>query len=239
MSWLIDPGEWKPLYEHVKSRLRLSFEKDQEATDVLSRLLEEMDNTVEFDEVKRMADGKKAAVVFGCGRNLVRDLGLLMDASTLLLIAADGATTVLLGHGVKPDIVVTDLDGYIYDLQKASAEGAVTVVHAHGDNMHRVEKFVKGFKGPLIGSTQVEPRPHVYNFGGFTDGDRAAFLAYALGIREIYLAGFDLTGEPSVCPGKLVPFNRRLKKAKLEIASLMLKHLSSKGVTIKGIGEKT
>ena len=32
---------------------------------------------------------------------------------------------------------------------------------------------------------------HLYNFGGFTDGDRAMFLAIELGAREMVLAGMD------------------------------------------------
>jgi Uncharacterized Rossmann fold enzyme len=86
------------------------------------------------------------------------------------------------------------------------------------------------FKGGLIGSTQVEPRPHVYNFGGFTDGDRGVFLSRSLGILRITLAGFDLNGEPYSCPGKLVPFNKRIKKKKLEVAKTLLKELVSRGV---------
>jgi len=35
----------------------------------------------------------------------------------------------------------------------------------------------------------------VYNFGGFSDGDRAAFAADELGASSITLAGFDLDDE--------------------------------------------
>ncbi|ACL10752.1 Putative uncharacterized protein [Desulfurococcus amylolyticus 1221n] len=240
MSWVIDPSEWKPLYNYIKSRLNLSFDRDQESTDLLSRLLENRDNIIEYDELKEAYEGRNRALIFGCSHSLARDLRKAVETNVLrdaLLIAADGSTSLLLSHGIYPDIVVTDLDGYIYDLARASHQGSITVIHAHGDNMHRINRFIGEFKGPLIGSTQVEPRPHVYNFGGFTDGDRAAFIAYAIGIREIYLAGFNLYGEPSICPGKIVPFNKRLKKAKLEVASYMLKYLTGKGVSFKYIGE--
>ena len=44
---------------------------------------------------------------------------------------------------------------------------------------------------PVIGTTQIEPISDVYNFGGFTDGDRAVFLAEHFGAKEIELVGFD------------------------------------------------
>ena len=43
----------------------------------------------------------------------------------------------------------------------------------------------------MIGTTQAQPLGNIYNFGGFTDGDRAIFLAVALGAGEITLAGMD------------------------------------------------
>jgi uncharacterized Rossmann fold enzyme len=42
-----------------------------------------------------------------------------------------------------------------------------------------------------LGTTQVEPRPGVFNYGGFTDGDRSVFLAYAMHASNIVLAGMD------------------------------------------------
>ena len=46
--------------------------------------------------------------------------------------------------------------------------------------------------GPLVATTQAVPLPHVYNFGGFTDGDRAVFAADDLGAASIRIIGFDL-----------------------------------------------
>ena len=42
-----------------------------------------------------------------------------------------------------------------------------------------------------MGTTQAQPIGNLYNFGGFTDGDRALFLAVALGASQITLAGMD------------------------------------------------
>jgi len=47
----------------------------------------------------------------------------------------------------------------------------------------------------VLGTTQVEPFGKLFNFGGFTDGDRAAFMAHELGASRIYLVGMDLGAE--------------------------------------------
>ena len=98
-------------------------------------------------------------------------------------VVADGATTALL-HVAKavPDVIVTDLDGVVSDIVSAQRQGSIVVIHAHGDNIEQLNSFVPDFPR-AIGSTQVEPRPNVYNFLGFTDGDRAVFLAAAMGAK--------------------------------------------------------
>ena len=88
---------------------------------------------------------------------------------------ADGATKAIIENGLKPDIVVTDLDGDIISLKKTGRTNTIMVVHAHGDNSEKIH-FVKNFKN-CIGTTQTKPMGRVRNFGGFTDGDRCVFLA--------------------------------------------------------------
>ena len=55
---------------------------------------------------------------------------------------ADGATKAIIENGLKPDIVVTDLDGDIKSLKKAGRTNTIMVVHAHGDNSEKIH-FVK------------------------------------------------------------------------------------------------
>jgi hypothetical protein len=83
------------------------------------------------------------------------------------------------------------MDGEIKDIVDAIRRGSVAVIHAHGDNMKVLESWVPRIEKAL-GSTQVEPRQHVHNFGGFTDGDRSAFLAEEANARRIVLMGMDL-----------------------------------------------
>jgi uncharacterized Rossmann fold enzyme len=57
------------------------------------------------------------------------------------LVSADTATSPILDAGLTPDIVVTDLDGDLEDIFEAWRRGAILVIHAHGDNIERIEEL--------------------------------------------------------------------------------------------------
>ena len=183
MEW----EEWKPFYLRIVREMGYSIEKDREAAQVLRALLLEGDEYILKEELASVV--KKRAYVFGAGPSL----GIALrehDFSDGTLIAADGATSALLEAGLVPDIIVTDLDGRVPDIKIANDRGAFLAVHAHGDNIDKLTAYVPLFSR-VLGTTQTEPLDIVYNFGGFTDGDRAAFLAERLGAIEIVLVGFD------------------------------------------------
>jgi hypothetical protein len=117
------------------------------------------------------------------------------------VIAADGAANRLYAAGMRPAAIVTDLDGATEAFVEMNRAGTVIVVHAHGDNRDRLRFWVPLFPGPLVGTTQARPFGRIHNFGGFSDGDRAVFLALALDAGEVLLAGFFLD-DPSVNPVK-------------------------------------
>jgi len=223
----LELSEWMPWYEKIAQRLHLSREEDQGATDFLSSLLKE--DALTPEEVRARISGK-VVIVFGAGPSLANDLKRLLEISLLekyCLMTADGATTALIKIGKKfPDVIATDLDGRVEDQIEASRRGSVVIVHAHGDNVPALAEYVPRL-GNRIGSTQVEPRPYVYNFGGFTDGDRAAFLAVELGARALVLAGMDfghVVGEYS----KPDAHASQMKKIKLEIGLELLAWLSTR-----------
>jgi len=136
---------------------------------------------------------KKECIVLGAGPSFDDDLEKLERASFLnkTLIAADGATSAVLEYR-NPEIIVTDLNGNVDDQLNAWRRGSWLVVHAHGDNIAQVRDIAPKLKERVIGTTQVEPFGKLYNFGGFTDGDRATFMAHELKAKKIYLAGMDL-----------------------------------------------
>lgn len=133
------------------------------------------------------------------------------------LIAADSSAPVLLEHGIVPDLVVTDLDGFSPDV---APRGIPLVVHAHGDNISRLPA-VSGLD-VCLGTAQTAPTGWVLNFGGFTDGDRAVFLASALGARDIVLCGMDLAGPVTTSSG-----DPRTKLEKLRVAADLLEWLAT------------
>jgi len=183
MKW----EEWEPFYLRIVREMGYSIEKDREAARVLRALLLEGDKYILKEELASVV--KKRAYVFGAGPSLEWALKEF-EFSDGTLIAADGATSALLERDIVPDIIVSDLDGRIPDIKLANDRGAFIAVHAHGDNVDKLTVYVPFFSR-VLGTTQMEPLDIIYNFGGFTDGDRAAFLAEELGAREIVLVGFD------------------------------------------------
>jgi len=179
---------WRPWYMKIVERLGLDPKADLEASKVLDGNLPEPN----IAELKKLIYAKDC-VVLGAGPSLEEDLKKLeskgwMDKS---FISADGATSALLKYRT-PDIVVTDLDGNVRDQFKAWERGSWLVLHGHGDNLDKIRKVAPQIDVRVLGTTQVEPFGKLFNFGGFTDGDRAAFMAHELGASRIYLVGMDI-----------------------------------------------
>ena len=71
------------------------------------------------------------------------------------------------------------------------------------------------------------PLNNVYNFGGFTDGDRSVFLAEELGASQIILVGMDLGNEIGKYSKDTVR-DSELKKAKMKVAKKLLAMLAGR-----------
>ena len=132
-----------------------------------------------------------------------------------LIIAVEGYTLRrLLNDGVIPDIVVTDFD---YEPDNIIGFKGIVIGHAHGDNINAYVKYAK-YVGRLIPSVQVWPINCSILIPGFTDGDRAVYLAAYMGSRQITVRGFN----PSV------PIKRsdNVKMAKLKLAEYFINRAS-------------
>jgi uncharacterized Rossmann fold enzyme len=168
--------------------------------------------------------------VCGSGPSLSRHLDSIQAAGDeVVIMAADGATSAILEKGMECDIITTDLDGSIDDLRTAAGEGSLLIIHAHGDNTRALKEYVPLFP-EAVGSTQVEPLEHVQLWGGFTDGDRACFIAAHYSCRKLLLAGMDFgttVGKWSK-PGHAAHFPAtEMKRQKLVIAEELLGYLES------------
>ncbi|MGY5875100.1 MAG: 6-hydroxymethylpterin diphosphokinase MptE-like protein, partial [Candidatus Thorarchaeota archaeon] len=98
--------------------------------------------------------------------------------------------TALLEVGLRCDIIVTDLDGDIDDIRTQQEQGALVIVHAHGDNIDSLRAIVPTLQ-PILASTQVEPTERAFLWGGFTDGDRACHIISHYNPESVVLAGMD------------------------------------------------
>ena len=118
------------------------------------------------------------------------------------VFAASTATDRLADAGVPVDAMVTDLDKNPETGAERTERGEPVVVHAHGDNRDSIDEWLPRYDARhVLATTQAAPRTPVANPGGFTDGDRAAFLADALGAAELVFVGWDFD-DPGVSDGK-------------------------------------
>ena len=185
-------GLWEKYYTEILDDFGFSRENDEESARLLDEILS-VEGCLTLDDLGEIVGFSDKYIVFGAGPSLKEHIQLLKedyDLKDYVLVAADGATTALIEEKVVPDIVATDLDGKLDDILLANIRGANIIIHAHGDNIEKIASLSSFFNN-VLGTTQAQPIGNLYNFGGFTDGDRALFLAVALGASQITLAGMD------------------------------------------------
>jgi uncharacterized Rossmann fold enzyme len=216
------------MYARICDDFGFDKAKDIESAQWLSTQLGER-GVRALEVVKR--DFPQSVLVCGGGPRLADEISAITAKG--YVIAADSATTVLMDANMHVDMIVTDLDGIVEDQIDANGQGTVVFVHAHGDNMKALARYTGQFKGPLVGTCQCAPPSGIFNFGGFTDGDRAACIAAELGARRLFLAGFDFEN-PSDKEGK----SRDVKLRKLKWAKVILDTLAQEGTRLLPAGEE-
>ncbi len=187
-------ADWEPVYAEVLADFGFSRERDEHARDVLAEFAEPFDRS-RFD----VLDGKTVAIA-GAGPSLADELDRARNADAVL--AASTATDALLDAGIDVDCMVTDLDKNPGTARELTKRGVPVAVHAHGDNVPAIREYVPTFDANhVLATTQAEPRGAVENFGGFTDGDRAVFLADQFDAEKFVFLGWDFD-DPDVDPMK-------------------------------------
>ena len=232
--------DWFQYYQEIRQQFGYSTEKDQEAATILNGLIEKKSLNV-LQLQKKIKN--KHVIAIGAGPSLENNIDFIRKRKKDVKIVSDGAVELLIEEKISPDIVVSDLDSNPVFLKKAENLGAIIIIHAHGDNIDNMKNFVPRFKR-VLGSTQVMPLSKVYNFGGFTDGDRCVFLADEMNAKSITLVGMDF--EDDVRPSDFKRSNTKLKKEKMKISkkliSMLAKRTKSKltnrsNVSIKGVAK--
>lgn len=246
---------WIPYYEQIASDLGLDRDGDIMASNILSELLT-MNGRIHPKgeivlELERLIESRNVYVL-GAGPDLEIELDRLIGEKTVggkwtglstgkdVLISADGATSALLARSIVPHIIVTDLDGGVEDQIQCLSRGSLMVVHAHGDNINILKKVVPRLFGSVLGTTQVRPAVEgpLENYGGFTDGDRAAFLAQHFRARSITLLGFNFNevapkiGDGGLRSESLDPEENEFKWKKLAWANILLGLITNPAVKI-------
>ncbi|RLG10171.1 hypothetical protein DRN73_08505 [Candidatus Pacearchaeota archaeon] len=223
------------VYKEIAKILGLDEVKDKKAAKILNEILPEPN----FNILEKIIAGKDV-IVFGAGPSLKEDIMNIKSKKLhkeLKIIAADGAVKALIEEKIFPDILVTDLDGDEKSILKANKHGTITLIHAHSDNILKIKKIVpKLKKDNILGTTQCEEFGKLKNFGGFTDGDRAVFLAEHFNAKLIILAGMDFGEKIGKYSGEFI---RERKLKKLKIGKKLIENLAKKSkVVILNITKK-
>ena len=211
---------WKTRYLSILKELKYSEKKDKESAIILDSILRKTKNV---EKVEKLIQGNTVFVI-GSGPSLSFAIPKLKKFKKSIKIAADSSLKPLIDNGIIPDIIVTDLDGDENTIQKISKKKSIFVVHAHGDNIEKLQ-MVKKIKN-CIGTTQTEPFNKIQNFGGFTDGDRGVFLASHFNAKKIILFGMDF-GTRIGKFSNTKKSDRKIKLKKLKIGEELLIWLSS------------
>lgn len=196
--------DFKEFYFEIVSDFNFDREKDREARDVLSKILEQKDKKRAYNLEKILFSFKKTInsrhniFIYGCGPSLeetvesiIKKCGFEIFLNSINL-AADGASIFLREKEIPVSAIFSDLDGIT---KKEFSYSNYMIIHGHGDNIDKL----KGFKNKIInfqnviGTTQIEPLDNIINPGGFTDGDRILYFLRSLVIprNKLYLIGMD------------------------------------------------
>ncbi len=217
--------DWFPYYLKILSDLHLDIKKDVLSSLILSNLIP--DESLFLTCLKKL--NNKKILIIGAGPS-IEDLLIqkfISDHSDFFIISSDGSTELCLQLNIIPDFVVTDLDGDIDSLLSANKSGSKLLIHAHGNNIDKILKYAPRFKD-FFGTTQVFPLQNVYNFGGFTDGDRCVFIADEFHCAEVWLVGMDFNSSIGYFSKKRRTYDLNLKRKKLFIGKNLIEMLAKR-----------
>ncbi len=205
------PEEWFNFYSQIISEFGYSQREDEEAARLMHSLAKE--KLLDAGVLKGIINGRSVAVIGGgIEESEVEEVKEEIKEGVNEVVITAGKAILRVEGKIKPHIHVTDMEEPDELLLQLEKEGCVLVLHAHGDNMERIRSVVPRLKS-FVATTQSRPFNRVYNFGGFTDGDRAAIMAKEMGAASIKLYGFKF--------GRVVS---DIKARKLKWAEKLLRH---------------
>lgn len=227
-------GAWLKIYRFINKKLRYSLFKDLFYPYLI--LIRFLPKLILSSKLKKIIQNKDI-IVFGAGPSLNVFLGNVKFKSKVnllekkfVLIASDAAVKPLIENKIIPDIIVSDLDGDIFSIFLAHYKKSQLIIHSHGDNLFECLNYCKFFKNFIL-TSQMLAFPPLYNFGGFTDGDRAVYIATKYRPKKIYLVGMDFGKITDIYP-KSKRQDTGIKKIKLSIGKILLKLLEPEDIDL-------
>ena len=212
---------WVRRYNEILKEFKYDKKTDVQSAILLEGMLNGKNQIKNLQKIIR----NQNVLVIGAGPSLSKAIPKLKNFKKTVKIVADSAVKPLVENGIKPDIIVTDLDGDEKILKKIGRTKTIFVVHAHGDNIDKLG-LMRNFKN-CLGTTQTKPFGNLHNFGGFTDGDRAVFLANHFNAKKIILLGMDF-GNKIGKFSNTKPRDKKIKIKKLKKGKTLLEWLALK-----------
>ena len=212
---------WVRRYNEILKEFKYDKKMDVQSAILLEGMLNGKNQIKNLQKIIR----NQNVLVIGAGPSLSKAIPKLKNFKKTVKIVADSAVKPLIENGIKPDIIVTDLDGDEKILKKIGRTKTIFVVHAHGDNIDKLG-LMRNFKN-CLGTTQTKPFGNLHNFGGFTDGDRAVFLANHFNAKKIILLGMDF-GNKIGKFSNTKPRDKKIKIKKLKKGKTLLEWLALK-----------
>ena len=219
LNYMVISG-WNKKYNEILKEFGYSKKDDIESAKILNS---KITKKIPKKTLTKLIQNNDVFII-GAGPSLLKSIKTLKKFSNGVKIVADGAIQAFLENDLKADILVTDLDGDLKSIKKIGKTNTLIFVHAHGDNIEKLD-LVSGFKN-WAGTTQTKEFGKLYNFGGFTDGDRCVFLANYFNAKNIILVGMDF-GNTIGKYSKNIS-NKTLKRKKLRFGKELLEWISLK-----------
>ena len=219
LNYMVISG-WNKKYNEILKEFGYSKKDDIESAKILNS---KITKKIPKKTLTKLIQNNDVFII-GAGPSLLKSIKTLKKFSNGVKIVADGAIQAFLENDLKADILVTDLDGDLKSIKKIGKTNTLIFVHAHGDNIEKLD-LVSGFKN-WAGTTQTKEFGKLYNFGGFTDGDRCVFLANYFNAKNIILVGMDF-GNTIGKYSKNIS-NKTLKRKKLRFGKGLLEWISLK-----------
>ena len=212
---------WNARYNEILKEFNYKKSDDVNSAKLLDSILGKGNHNKQIQNLIK----NQNVFVIGAGPSLLHSIPVLKRFKKTVKIAADSSVKYLIDNEITPNIIVTDLDGDEESLKQIGKSKTIFVVHAHGDNISKLH-FIENFKN-CLGTTQTKPFGKIQNFGGFTDGDRAVFLANYFNAKKIILFGMDFGGEIGKF-SKTKTSERTIKLKKLKKGRSLLEWLAIK-----------